>query len=235
MIEKIKGQFLKIEKDGEYYKVEYVRENGEIYWVKMDTDNISELARGGEAEFERLKLELLETKDEKKVDEIKSRMLFFQVQALWPQIYITYCKRENLGKFFESTQSQTAEILRQQVEIFQEQYDISKYQERSEHGKDQFIIDLKYWINKFETAEKLKTEHFSLKNSLIQFTEVEIFQHQTQLETVKILLPFLKTQLALTQSMQLPKLRKNAILPLGNMTAREMLLQVAEQAPRLLN
>ncbi|MGA3287161.1 MAG: hypothetical protein ABSD46_07030 [Bacteroidota bacterium] len=233
MIEKIKGQFLKIEKDGEYYKVEYVRENGEIYWVKMDTDNISELARGGEAEFERLKLELLGTKDEKKVDEIKSRMLFFQVQALWPQMYIAFCKGEDLGRFFESTQSSTTEILHQQIEIFQEQYDISKFEECNEQGKDQFILDLKHWIYKFETAEKLKTKHLSLKNSLIQFTNSEIFQYQAQLETIKILLPFLRSQLALTQSMQLPKLRKEAILPLGNLTAREILLRTAEQLPEI--
>ncbi len=127
--------------------------------------------------------------------------------------------------------SANKEISQQQIEIFYEQYSISKYEERSEQGRDQFIVDLKYWINKLEAAEKLKTKCLSLRNSLVSFTGAEIFQHQAQLEIAKTLLPFLKAQLALTQSMQLPKLRKDAILPLGSLTAREMLLQVAERVP----
>ena len=73
----------------------------------------------------------------------------------------------------ESTKSQIAEILRQQVETFQQEYDIQRYDERNEQGKDQFIIELKCWINKFEVAEKLKNAQVSLRNSLITFTDAD--------------------------------------------------------------
>lgn len=126
-------------------------------------------------------------------------------------------------------------VLREQAEVFYTQYDMEKYNQADEEGRERFIIELKYWIKKFEVAEELKTAHLSLKNKLIRFTEAEVFQHEMQLEMVKMLLPFLRAQLRVAElekaREEIPKVRKEAILPLGGMTLGELRLNVTEQVP----
>ncbi len=134
--------------------------------------------------------------------------------------------------------SEKIKILLNQVEIFQKQYDIQNYEEANEHEKDVFIIDLKYWIKKIESAKTQKASNVSLKNTLISFTNTEIFQHETELETAEKISLALKEQLKLVEEIKskwgLPRLRKDTILPLGSTTVREMLLLVAEQAPEIV-
>jgi len=131
-----------------------------------------------------------------------------------------------------------SQILRDQIDLFYRQYDIEKYKQSEDEEKEKFITELKYWIKKFTITEELKISHISLKNALIKFTDIETFQHKMQLETVRILLPFLKSQLKLAQLEAdregIPKLRQDAVLPVGNTTVGEIILEIVEQAPRFV-
>jgi len=102
MINKIKGEFLKIEKDSDhYYKIEYVNKAGKINWVRMDTEFISELAESAKYEVDKLNQQLSKTNDPKSITEIMSRIDYFTIQSIWPEMYIAYCRGENLNEFFE--------------------------------------------------------------------------------------------------------------------------------------
>lgn len=131
--------------------------------------------------------------------------------------------------------SDISRILHDQIEAFQNQYDMAKYNDSDEDEKELFIIDIGYWIKKLEHEERMGSPGVLLENSLIKFTQVPLFQHKAQLETVKILLPFLRTQMKLAEIERerdrIPKLRTNAIVPIGTTTLRELKLRTAEKTP----
>lgn len=239
----IQGEFLNAKEthDG-YFFGEYVIEK-KLCWFKIKPENLESHSQYAKNHVDKLEVELqLLPGDSIERENIVSRIDSFLVESLLTEMYIAFRKGEDLKKYFENSKEskilnieklQIKEIMEQQILAFQEQYDIRKYEIASEKDQDTFIIQLKHYIKKFETAEKLKTAHLSLKNSLIKFTEIEIFQYEAQLETVKILLPFLRTQLELAHSMLLPKVRNTAILPLGTITAGEILYMIAEEIPKV--
>ena len=102
-MEKIKGEFLKINKEGYDFIVEYADENKSICRFRMESIYLNaEVAKGAEAELERFRHALLQTKEKGEVLFINSMIEFNQIHALWPYIYAAYCKGEDLGQFFES-------------------------------------------------------------------------------------------------------------------------------------
>lgn len=132
-----------------------------------------------------------------------------------------------------------AQVLRDQREVFYAQYDIDKYNELDSDGQRVFEWELKYWIKKFKIAEELKVAQTSVRNVLIRFTDTEVFQHQMQLETIRVLLPFLRAQMQLIELQNerdgIPEVRTQAIPPLGSTTFGEIRLEIAEAVgPRFL-
>ena len=106
MTEKIKGEFLKIEKRGDDYWLEYIRENGKLAGIKMPNSYMTVQAERAEAEIKALKFKLENTKDQERIDDLKYRIEgLWTLIALWPKIYVAYCKGEDLTQFFEITKS----------------------------------------------------------------------------------------------------------------------------------
>jgi hypothetical protein len=118
-----------------------------------------------------------------------------------------------------------------QLRAFRQEYGIEKFEEFVDQRQNWFIIELKYWIQKFETAESNGLQSIVGRNALIDFTAREAFHEPIQVDTLKELLPFLKERLALAQQRQLPKVRHETILSLSDTTAGEWKLKMAEDVP----
>jgi hypothetical protein len=128
-------------------------------------------------------------------------------------------------------------IATHQLEIFYSQYDVEKYEKMDEEDKRRFVIQINYWIRKFNTVIELKIAQTSVYNVLIRFTEESnAFNHPMSLETINMLLPYLQS-LMKTIKLQderdgIPVLRKNSILPVGTATVGEIKLNIAEKVGR---
>jgi hypothetical protein len=122
---------------------------------------------------------------------------------------------------------------KEQAAIFRARYSIEQYEQAFEKGKEWFVIELKHWIRKFESAENNSAARIVIANSLCAFTSGEVFNSGMLLETAGGLLPFLRDQLRNAEQRTLPTVRRDAILPLGSISVGEMKLQLAEQAPEI--
>lgn len=105
--QKIRGEFLRIEKQDRHFRVEYVNENGYIHRRIMYENNIHMLARVAERRMGQLESQLSTTTDEKQIKLLKSKIEWELMTVLWPQMYIAYYKGEGLNKFFRLPENQT--------------------------------------------------------------------------------------------------------------------------------
>jgi hypothetical protein len=102
IIEKIPGEFLRLEEEDSCFKLWYAKGEANPVWVRLHKDHMVLLAESAKREIERLrgKLSLGEV-DASTKEKINSQIEFFRIEAVWPEMYIAFCKGENLGRFFE--------------------------------------------------------------------------------------------------------------------------------------
>jgi hypothetical protein len=102
MVDKIKGEFLKIEKEEfGYYMITYADESGDILWVRLMDSFAPQQSQLSQAEIEKLETALSQTRDTATQKDIQSRLTLAKFNALWPEMYKAHCRGESLSKFFE--------------------------------------------------------------------------------------------------------------------------------------
>ncbi len=103
---KIKGEFLRIEKEGSGYRLNFIDEKGNVASYQLSVDYPSQYGKIAETKFRALMLEPLNKKDVNQVFARRVQLLQYQVEALWPQIYISHCKGEGVDQYFQSPATQ---------------------------------------------------------------------------------------------------------------------------------
>ena len=99
---KIRGEFLRIEKQDGRFRVEYVNGSGYLCKRIMWENDIYHHAKKAENNIKEFERELSKTTNEKLIRALKSRIQWELMSVLWPQMYIAYYKGEDLNRFFES-------------------------------------------------------------------------------------------------------------------------------------
>ncbi|HKZ40985.1 MAG TPA: hypothetical protein VJ044_08485 [Candidatus Hodarchaeales archaeon] len=101
MAKKINGEFLHIEDGGDRFKLDYVCENGELESASLSKKDIKENARFAELLIEDLKEKLAHTQDEREIRRINKSIERFEIEAVWPEMYVAYRRGEDVSRFFE--------------------------------------------------------------------------------------------------------------------------------------
>ena len=100
MARKISGEFLKIENAGEDHLVWYVRENGDVNCFRMKGSRMSSQAKLAKMRIKSLESKLLITRNKKKNKSLKAQVEIEEMRIIWPQMYVAYCRGEDVGRFF---------------------------------------------------------------------------------------------------------------------------------------
>ncbi len=88
MAEKIKGEFLRIEEEKDGYWVRYTGTRGEIKGFKMPKEGISHTGFLAKHYTEFTEMQLAREKEAPKIERLVYELELWQLQALWPQMYI---------------------------------------------------------------------------------------------------------------------------------------------------
>ena len=102
---KIKGTFLRIEKEGSNFRIWYVSESGEVRSVGLSGVHVQQEADGAREKIEMWQEFLQGTNDEAKIVMLKGALEEFSIEALWPTMFTAYHQGKSLKKFFEPIQT----------------------------------------------------------------------------------------------------------------------------------
>lgn len=112
MTEKIPGEFLKIERNGDAFEISFVDGEGNPHIVKAFISTMNMLKERAPWEIKSIEQELARVYKAMNdpnapplnphyLAKLKSELQHYRIQAVFPEMYVAHCRRENLGRFFQ--------------------------------------------------------------------------------------------------------------------------------------